>query len=225
MSKILNILIVDDHAIIIESYRSVLQRISENESRYQFRVHTAQDCDSASILIDKLADTTMVDLALLDIRIPPSKNGRYTAGDDIGVKLKEIYPQVKVIVLTTHTENFRLFSILNKLNPEALLLKSELTSAMLEETIKDVLDDIPRYSRPVLQLMRKHITNHDNVDATDRKLIYQLSMGTKTKDLPEYLNLSLPGIERRKRLLKSIFNIEGMSDKALIKVAREKGFL
>ena len=73
--------------------------------------------------------------------------------------------------------------------------------------------------------MRKHITNHDNVDAINRKLIYQLSIGTKTKDLPNFIPLSLPGIERRKRLLKSMFDIEGRSDKTLIKVAKEKGFL
>jgi hypothetical protein len=45
------------------------------------------------------------------------------------------------------------------------------------------------------------------------------------KDLPKILPLSIAGIEKRKRNLKVIFDVEGQDDKALIMVAKEKGFI
>ena len=45
------------------------------------------------------------------------------------------------------------------------------------------------------------------------------------KDLSEIVHLSIPGIEKRKRHLKQIFDINGPDDRDLILIAKEKGFI
>ena len=63
------------------------------------------------------------------------------------------------------------------------------------------------------------------LDEIDRMLLFELSQGAKTKDLPNFIPLSIAGIEKRKRHLKEIFDISKSDDRTLIKVAREKGFI
>ena len=66
---------------------------------------------------------------------------------------------------------------------------------------------------------------HYLLDDIDRRILYELSIGTKTKDLPALVPLSLTGIEKRKRLLKQIFDIDSTDDRELILAAKEKGFI
>jgi hypothetical protein len=63
------------------------------------------------------------------------------------------------------------------------------------------------------------------LDKIDRRLLYELSIGTKTKDLPITLPLSIAGVEKRKRNLKNVFDVSGLEDKDLINKAKEKGFI
>jgi len=41
----------------------------------------------------------------------------------------------------------------------------------------------------------------------------------------DHINLSLPGIENRKRTLKTLFGIERQNDQALITEAKNRGFI
>jgi hypothetical protein len=77
----------------------------------------------------------------------------------------------------------------------------------------------------VIKLLRKQVSTDYLLDGTDRKLLYEISIGTRTKDLPDILPLSIAGIEKRKRQLKKAFNTETDEDKELIMKAKEKGFL
>ena len=67
--------------------------------------------------------------------------------------------------------------------------------------------------------------NNYSFDNIDRKILYELSIGTRMKDLPDIIPLSIAGIEKRKRHLKQIFNINSPNDKELLKIAKEKGFV
>ena len=67
--------------------------------------------------------------------------------------------------------------------------------------------------------------NNFFIDAIDRRILYELSTGTRMKELPNILPLSIAGIEKRKRQLKKIFDVSSLEDKQLIIVAKEKGFI
>ena len=164
-------------------------------------------------------------MALLDINIPPSEDKKILCGEDIGIELRKYFPQIKIIVYTSNNDNYRLNNILRSINPEGFLIKSDINYKNLVDAISRVLINPPYYSNTILNLIRQHISSDFLLDSIDRVVLYQLSKGTKTKDLPKFVKLSKGGVERRKRHLKEVFNIEDKSDKKLIQIAKEKGYI
>ncbi|TBN04464.1 response regulator transcription factor [Hyunsoonleella flava] len=225
MNKPLNTLIVEDHQLIIDSYKMALDFVANRESDYSFKITISKSCEEAYLEIEHAANFGTVDLVFLDISLPPAKKYSILSGDDIGIKVRQLFPKAKILVITHLSDNYRLINILKCLKPNSLLLKNELDFNRLTESISNVLYGIPYYSHSVLKLVRQHISNDFNLDQIDRQVLYYLSQGNKTKDLPELVNLSLAGIERRKRKLNEIFNNDKKSDKVLIKIAKEKGFI
>ncbi|WP_291871159.1 hypothetical protein [Maribacter sp.] len=62
-------------------------------------------------------------------------------------------------------------------------------------------------------------------DSLDREILYRLSLGVKLKELTKYIPLSLPGIERRKRRIAEVFDLESGSIKPILKKAKENGLV
>ena len=88
-----------------------------------------------------------------------------------------------------------------------------------------VLDGKLYFTDSVLEVLRNNVSSDHMLDSMDRRILYELSIGTKMKDIPNVLPLSIAGIEKRKRNLKVIFNIKKNSDKELIQLAKKKGFI
>ncbi len=224
--KTYNALIIDDHPLISEAYKSAFNYIESEDDTITFQIQTACDCDSAYTLINEYAsESKNIDIIFLDMRLPPSKDGKLLSGEDLGIKINEILPEARIIVSTTFNDNFRVHSIFKSVNPDGFLVKNDITPIELVQAIKEVLIDPPYYSKTVTKLLRNQVSNDYLLDDIDRKIIYELSIGTKTKDLPAQVPLSITGIEKRKRLLKQIFDIDGTDDRELILVAKEKGFI
>ncbi|NDK18616.1 MAG: DNA-binding response regulator, partial [Zetaproteobacteria bacterium] len=88
-----------------------------------------------------------------------------------------------------------------------------------------ILNNKSFYSETVMQVIRKQLTINITIDDIDRKLLYELSLGTRMIDLAEMLPLSLNGLEKRKQRLMDLFEVEVRNDRSLIINAREKGFI
>jgi len=95
----------------------------------------------------------------------------------------------------------------------------------LNTAFLDVLDGKTSYSHTVTNLLRKQIQCDLILDSNDRKILYLLSKGYKTKDLPREIPLSLAAIEKRKKIMKEAFQVEVKSDLALVNRAKDIGFL
>ena len=76
-----------------------------------------------------------------------------------------------------------------------------------------------------MNLLRKEISKDVHIDEIDRKLLYELSIGTKMVELPAILLLSKAGVEKRKRNLKVLLEVDDLSDRELILNAKQRGFL
>jgi len=118
----------------------------------------------------------------------------------------------------------RVNSIFKNINPDGFLIKNDVGPEEIVAAIKKVINDPPYYSKSVVKMMRKFILNDFVVDELDRQLLFELSMGTKMKDIAKILPLSLAAIERRKRNLKVVFNVK-KEDRELIIKAKDKGFI
>lgn len=221
-----SVLIVDDHPIIIDSYsRAIHLYEAENES-VNFFISKANDCDGAYKLIKEFSQNNKnLDIIFLDMKLPHSKDGKIISGEDLGLKINELLPATKIVVATTFNDNYRIHSILKSLNPDGFLVKNDISTNELITVIDTILNDPPYYSKTVIKLLRNEVANDFLLDHIDRKILFELSIGTRMKDLPNMLPLSIAGVEKRKRHLKNIFNINSPSDKELLDVAKEKGFI
>jgi DNA-binding NarL/FixJ family response regulator len=143
----------------------------------------------------------------------------------LGVKIIQLLPNSKIIVATTFNDNYRINSIFKSINPDGFLIKNDLSPRELISAIESVIDESPYYSKSVIQLMRKQVSNEMVIDEIDRKILYELSRGTKMSELPQIISLSISAIEKRKRILKELFNLDKKDDRGLIKIAEQKGFI
>jgi len=216
------VLIIDDHPLIAEVYESALLNITSKNDAQNFSVTIVDSCDKA---INEIRKGIAIDLVFLDMSLPVSSDGVFLSGEDIGLEIRKLHPNAKIIVSTTYNDNYRVHNIIKSINPEGFLIKNDFNRKDLIAAIEAVLEGSPAYSKTVLNLFRTHL-NHDYfVDKIDRDILYQLSIGTKTIDLTTVIPLSKGGIDSRKRRLKEMFDIVNESDKTLVQLAKEKGYI
>ena len=223
MNQHLKILMVDDHPMIIEGYQNTL--LATKKENQHLSIDIAHDCDMANQLIKRSSNDAPYDICFFDISLPPSNDGQITSGEDLAKIARTYLPNSKVVILTMFNESFRVHNIIKEINPEGLLIKSDLTSSELAEAFQQILTSPPYYSSTVNNFLNTSLTSDIYLDDINRKILYLLAQGIKTKNLKDYIGLSLSGIEKRKKHLKVLFNIEDGKDESLLKEARNKGFL
>lgn len=225
MNNTYNVLLIDDHPIIADAYKSAFEYVSSEQENFDFNISIAVNCDEAIDKINLAVKNKGFDIIFLDISLPPSSDGKFLSGEDLGIKIKELLPKCKIIVATTFNDNYRIQVILKNVNPDGFLIKNDVNKDELVSSIKNVLNDIPYYSKSVLELFRKQSTIDYKFDKIDRQLLYEMSIGTKMKDLPKIIPMSMAGLEKRKKNLKELFKVLDNDDRELILRAKEKGFI
>jgi len=225
MKKKLHILIVDDHPVIVEAYKNILA--SADLKEYEFTIDTADNCDNAIERIDNTSDKTPYDVLFFDVKLPPSSDRKIISGEGLAIYAKSKLPNAKIAILTMFNENHRIHNILTTVNPDGLLIKNDLTSKEFLVAFDVIVNDPPYYSKTVAKYFRKHRSGFQELalDEINRKIIFHLSQGVKTKDLTSYLNLSLSAIEKRKNQIKSLLDLENANDEQLIEAAKSRGFI
>lgn len=215
-----NILLVDDHPLITSAYRSAFSTLEQQEN-IQFQIDSAHEFTTALNALDKKT----YDLIFLDVQMPSMEQERLFSGEDLGSRIRSLYPATKLVMVTTFNDNYRIHSIIEQVSPDGFLIKNDLTPEELQLAIWRVINNPPYYSKTVVQSMRRFISNDFILDKTDRELLYYLSKGANLNEIAEILSLSRAAIAKRKQHLKEIFNVESGESLALLEKAREKGFI
>ena len=221
----LKILIVDDHPVIVEAYSNILA--SAGLDSYDFIIDTANNCDTAIEKIENSAKSLHYDVLFFDVKLPPSTNNNIISGEGLAVFAKKLLPKARIAVLTMFNESHRINNILKTVNPDGLLIKNDLSSKEFLTAFDVILNDPPYYSKTVAKYFRKQATSFQEppLDDINRKIIFYLSKGVKTKNLTNYVNLSLSAIEKRKTQIKNMLELENANDEELIEAAKNKGFI
>lgn len=193
---------------------------------FEVQMSMANTFNLGKVMIQDAAKSNVCyDILLLDIQLSSIKEGYARTGEDLGIYAREVSPKSKIVFLSSFSDNYRINSILNTVNPEGYMVKTDINEDALREMVETVLTEPPYYTKKAMIAIRNKMSTDIYLDDNDKKLLYYLSIGTKTKDMIEYVSLSLPGIENRKRQLKEIFGVGKENDYALINAAREKGFI
>lgn len=217
-----NILIVDDHPFIIEGYKNAITRY--NPSEFNFFITQAKDCESAYEIITN-PDIAPFDIAFLDISMPSYEEKGIFSGEDLATLIMEYMPECKIILLTMYTELLKIKTIIKNINPNGLVIKNDLTFDELLFAFDKVLKNEKYYSQSVLKMLSQSQHDAIEIDQFDQQILFHISKGTKTKEMPQYIPISLSAIERRKINLKELLKINEGSDIDLVREARDKGLL
>jgi DNA-binding NarL/FixJ family response regulator len=224
MIEKLKILMIDDHPMIIEGYQNTL--LFTKKDNQELKIDIANNCDEAIAAMNKSVQNELpYDILFVDISLPPSTDGTMNSGEDLAEYARKVLPNAKIIVLTMFNESFRIHNIIKTIDPEGFLIKSDLTSSELASAFQAVINNPPFYSGTVNSHIRKTITSDIVIDDKNRKILHLLSQGIKTKNLASHLDISLSAIEKRKKQLRDIFEVNDGQDETLLNQARKKGFV
>ncbi|UOY09020.1 response regulator [Muricauda sp. SCSIO 64092] len=220
----LKILCVDDHPFVCQGYKIFIENHFIGNDSIVPNIHSA--CSSEEAYNKVFGKNSFsFNIVILDINIPAFPKMGIYSGEDLGVILRKKKPQTKIIIATSHSQNHRLYNVFTSINPDGLLIKTDLNQKTFISAIEDVLSDKIYYSQTFSQLIRNQFSQVRLIDAIDREILHWLSQGIMTKNLPHKVPLSISAIEKRKKNLKKYFNIETASTFELIKTAKEKGYL
>lgn len=219
----LRILAVDDHEMTTIGYKYILEDASFE--KYTVQVDTAKSFVLAKERIEESVKSFKYDILLLDIQLSTKTDGPNYTGEDLGILARKLVPESKIVFMSSYSDNYRINSILETVDPEGYMVKSEIDQLSLEAMIVTVMENPPYYTQKALMAIRKKMSNNFILDDHDKEILYHISIGTKTKDITDHVSLSLAGIENRKRHLKTLFCIEKQNDQALITEARNRGFV
>jgi DNA-binding NarL/FixJ family response regulator len=222
MAKNYNIIIVDDHPFIIEAYKNTLK--SYNSDNFEYTTTQANNCKSAYEIITD-PEQKPFDLAFFDISMPAYEEKGMMSGEDLAKLIRKVMPACKIILLTMHTELIKINNIIKEINPNGLIIKNDLTFDELLIAFDKILKGDNYYSQTVVKFVSQSQYDNVNVDDFDKQILFHLAKGIKTKDIPQYVPLSLSAIEKRKLNLKDLLGIKEGNDIDLIREAKNKGVL
>ena len=218
MSKLINILVVDDHPMTTDAYINLIRLSSQD---LQFNFETASDCETAFKHIErhtKIGKT--IDIAIIDIGLPPYKDEKITSGADIAKLVREKFEFCKVIILTMHHEALLLNDIFKSINPEGFLSKNDIDFVTFPKIFSSILKHNRYISKTIYEALVALFKQNISWDEYDSQIMLLLEKGIKTKELPKYIELSLSSIEKRKANIKLQLLDKKGTDNDLIEVAR-----
>ena len=221
--RIVRILAVDDHEMTTTGYKYILE--AEPFNNFEVSVEIATSFEAGKEKIEFSARSLNYDIILLDIQLFPSQEKDIRSGEDLGVLAREIAPASKVVFMSSYSDNLRINSIFKSVDPDGYMVKSEIDEKSLRTMVETVIERPPYYTAGAFTAIRRRMKNDIVIDELDKKILYYLSIGTRTKDIAPLISSATTTVESRKRQLKTLFGIESGNDIALIEEARSKGFI
>ncbi len=219
MEKV-NILFVDDHKMIMEGYKMSLH----DYDKHALSIYTKATIDEAVNFISNVV-TNKIDIAFLDVSMPSSEMHNIHDGEQLAEKIKQISPDTKIVFVTMHNDTFRMKQLIKNINPDGILIKSDIDPELLKSAMFEVIENPPYYSKEVRSQLRDLLNNDFSFDKYDIEILHYLSKGFITKELPEYIPLNKRTIEKKKKAMKELLEIENHSDIGLVMEAKLRGFI
>lgn len=220
MQRDLNILIVDDHPMTVNGYINVLS--DEDIEDHNLIFTKALDCKQAYDYIT----TQNFDIAYLDLSLPPYPEKNISSGLDLGILIRNTIPNCIVIILTMHSEATLVDRLIKEINPEGILCKSDIDIDEFVNVFKTILNGNNYMSNKIVKSLKDKDFDKYKLDNYDKQILMRLSEGILTKNIPNYVPLSLSAIEKRKAHLKSMFlQTPGGDDHDLIESAKKIGII
>ena len=202
-------LLVDDENMLLDSLEIIL---SYNDMEIVGKAHDGREA------LDILKGTKC-DIALVDL------NMKGMGGIELIGHMKTIYPEIKILVLTTFYDDKNITDAISK-GADGYLLKDSGKEAILGAVGQlmsgiSVLD--PKVMQRLTALMNKNesITLYDEMTGREREIATLLAEGLTNRQIADKLYISEGTV---KNYISSIYDKTGIHDRVKLVVALSGGF-
>jgi DNA-binding NarL/FixJ family response regulator len=207
MEKI-RILVVDDHPMVIEGMKAILQQISFVEV-----VGTANNSFQAL----ELTDTLQPDLIITDINLPE------VSGIELTTRIKKKYPSIKVIGMSTFNDRSYISQMIQS-GADGFLVKSA-SREEIEQAIPMVLEGQLYLSIDInmSRTEKQHLQHQPVITRREKEILALIADGLTNPQIAEKLFISLNTVDTHRKNLLAKF--ETNNSAALIKLATKAGLI
>lgn len=202
----IRIFIVDDHYMVIEGIRSLLQ----NESAIEWMGHATNAASCLSFL--KLQQP---DIILLDINLPDK------SGTELCKEIKQLYPSVFVLGLSTFNQQVVIRNMMNN-GASGYLLKNASKEEILE-AIATVLKGKEYLSVEAAFAIKETDRNFPIITRREKEILLLIAEGLTNAEIAEKLYISTPTVNTHRKSLLEKFDVKNTA--LLIGKAIKYGFV
>ncbi len=198
--------IVDDHYMVIEGLRTLLQY----EKNIEWMGHAMNATSAKAFLKNQLPD-----VILMDINLPDQ------SGVELCLEVKNTYSNVKIIGLST----FNQLSFIEKMieNGASGYLLKNATKEEIIEAINLVNKGEKYYSEEVEDLLEQKTQNYPAVTRREKEVLELIAQGLTNPEIAEKIFVSVSTVDTHRKNL--IMKLEAKNTADLIRMAFHFGIL
>ena len=185
------IFVVDDHYMVIEGIRSLLQ----NEKTLDWMGHATNAESCLSFL--KLHQP---DVILMDVNLPDK------SGIDLCKEVKQLYPAIAILGLSTFNQQAVIKNMIDN-GASGYVLKNA-TKEELLEAINSALKGKVYYSFEVLNSLRKPEPNQLLITRREKEVLLLIAEGLTNAAIAEKLFISIPTVNTHRKSLLEKFDVK-----------------
>ncbi len=205
-----NVIIIDDHPIVIEGLKRLLAEIDFLTIKATFNKGNS---------LFGYSELSKIDIVFLDVFLSDNN------GIDLCLKLKKLYPKMIVLGISSQSERSIVMQMI-KNGANGYLLKS---ASLIEfkDCIKNALEGKPAFCNEVKEIIRK--ISIDDLQAIPRltlrekEILNLLKEGKSTQEISDELYLSYLTIQTHRRNLLNKFQVKNVVE--LLNFIKENGLL
>jgi len=199
MVKSVRVMVVDDHPLVREGIRHLLE--------LERRIEIAAEAGSAEESFHGL-DLQSVDVVLMDIRLPGMDGIKATR------QFKAIHPLVKIVVLSSFGIEYLSRAI--ETGADGYILKTATQSELVEAVLQAAQGEAPIDHTLTSGLLNRFaslskVARSHGITDRQMEVLRLLSVGTPSKEIAFQLSISNATL---KRDIRGIFNHLGVNDRA-----------
>ena len=199
----IKIFIVDDHYMVIEGIRSLLQ----NEKGIEWMGHAGNGSSCRAYLQKNQPDVILMDINMPDI-----------SGIDLCKEVKQKYPSIFIIGLSTFNQQSFIEKMMDN-GASGYVLKNA-TQAELMEAIETVVRGKIYMSEEVSQVLRKHENNDIVLTRREKEVLQLIADGLTNNEMAQKLFISITTVDTHRKNLLAKFEVKNTA--SLIRIAANK---
>lgn len=208
-----NILLCDDHELIISGLKQVLSSL--------LFVDKIVSVNNGVQALEKLREAHF-DLCISDVSMPEMD------GIELSAAIKKDFPKTKVVILTQFSD-MQIIKPLLKNNVDGILLKGGKSDEIVE-AIEKVRSGEKYYSKTILHVITACFTGEENspellikLSKREQQVLGLIAEENTNKQISETLFISVPTVETYRRNLFRKFDVK--NSVGLIRKAMQLGFI